>query len=171
MRGLRIEHSHPRRFVEVFGTVIDDLDRFYWLIDTQSGPFNTSDKANWRELDAEIDEYYVRVPQLEDSSAGLWRPGILRFADLLVIDECTYLVGLLGEQNNVIAALNEVLLQRVISAQLFDLIQKSESCALLHLYGWWEAYSRNSALMANIAQIEGASETESEDLMRNLYSR
>jgi hypothetical protein len=84
MKGLRIDAPNARNFKNVFRSVLDDLNRYYWLIDTQSGPFSTTDKPNFRELDAEIDRYRVDVPELRDTSSSLWRPGVFRFADLLV---------------------------------------------------------------------------------------
>jgi len=169
MKGLRIDSPNPRKFTKVFDSVMHEFERHYWLIDTQSGPFSTTDKPNFRELDADIKRYYVSVPEFEDSLVGLWRPGILRFADLLMIDEFTTLVGILGSESEAAASAAAISSRMGISLHFFELIQERADFALLHIDGWWEIYSTNLNLMNRLGQIEGASATESALLCRQLY--
>ncbi len=168
MKGLRIDPPNAHKFKEVFGSVLADLDRYYWHIDTQSGPFGITDKPNFRKLDAEIDRYRVPVPEFRDTSTSLWRPGVLRFADLLVIDEWAMLIGILGDESAAVAAAVEIDKVQRYSPQFFDLIQKRADCAVLHIDGWWEVYSANSHLMDRISKLQGVGPTDSGALWRQL---
>jgi hypothetical protein len=166
MKGLRIDTPHPKNSTKIFGSVMNEFERFYWLIEATSGPFHITDKPNFRELDAETDRYYISVPKFEGTSAGLWRPGIPRFADLLVVDEFTTLVGILGSENDAMVSATEIGFPFGMTPQFFEVVQKRGHCVLIHIAGWWEAYSANPHLMTRLDQIQGASETDSGLLCR-----
>ena len=99
MKGLRIDvPAYSRKFTSVFGSMLDDFSRHYWFIDGY-GPFSTSDKANFRELDTELERYSVEIYGIDYGPPGLWKPGTLPWAaELLVVDEGTTLVGILGDE-------------------------------------------------------------------------
>jgi hypothetical protein len=160
MKGLRIDTPFSRNFTRVFASVMDEFQGHYWLIDTQSGPFNITDKPNFEELEAETAQYCVPVRELEDSSTGLWRPGILQFANILVIDEWTYLFGILGSEDEARKSAVEISALRKFTPEFFEFIEQRVDLALIHVDGWWEAYSTNAPLMEKLRQIEGASETD-----------
>jgi hypothetical protein len=164
MKGLRIDAPNARNFKNVFRSVLDDLNRYYWLIDTQSGPFSTTDKPNFRELDAEIDRYRVDVPELRDTSSSLWRPGVFRFADLLVVDEFTYLVGIEGSEKEVVAIVPSLSDAPGISPKLFSSLEKNDGAALLHLNECWEVYSTNLSLMNRISKMHSVGPADSDAL-------
>lgn len=145
---------------------MNEFECYYWFIEATAGPFHITDKPNFRELDAETDRYYVSVPRLEGTSAGLWRPGILRFASLLVVDDFTTLVGILGSESDAAALATEIFNIYGRTPQFFELVQTRAECVLIHVAGWWEVYSANSHLMSRLAQIEGASATDSDLLCR-----
>jgi len=94
MNGLRIETRGVLKFPDALRPIFPRLERDYWLVDTQSGPFKITDRPNVPELEAELARYTVDVAQFEMSSCRLLRPQIFpQFVDLLVIDEWTYLVS------------------------------------------------------------------------------
>ena len=57
MKGLRIDDAteFPIRFAKAFGPVLDAFAGHYWYIDGY-GPFSITDKPNFRELDAQLDQ-------------------------------------------------------------------------------------------------------------------
>ncbi len=102
MKGLRSRDDRtypPGVFRELFEPLLGEFDRLYWLLDVQSGPFSITDKPNFEKLDVELNAHWVEVPQIENTYASLWRPGIWsRFGGMLVEDEWTYLTGIPGPE-------------------------------------------------------------------------
>src|SRR6516162_3244311 len=164
MKGLHIDDTteYPARFTKVFGSVLEAFAPHYWYIDGY-GPFSITDKPNFSELDSELDRLSVEIEGCEYGPLGLWRPGILPWAaDLLVVDEGTTLIGILGDERNAAATAQEIRKQlSVFSPLFFELIEKKADVALLYIDGWWEVYSANPRIMAQVACIQGAYETDS----------
>jgi len=141
MKGLRIDDAteFPSRFAKAFGPVLDAFAGHYWYIDGY-GPFGITDKPNFRELDAQLDQYSVHVEGMEDGPPGLWRPGLLPWAaDFLVVDEGTTLVGIVGNESyagGVAAELDKAI---QTSAKIIELVDENKiDIALIYIDGWWE---------------------------------
>ncbi len=168
MKGLRVEDrtEYPGRFAKLFGSVLDAFVRHYWYIDGY-GPFSITDKSNFRELDTELDRYSAYVQGLEDGPPGLWRPGIFPWAaDLLAVDEGTTLVGIIGDENHAVEIATTLSNSHQTTARILELITENKiDLALIYVDGWWEVYSGDQALLRRIAEIEGARETDSQDLL------
>jgi hypothetical protein len=162
MNGLRIESDGRSGLPSVLRTVIADLGHCYWLIDTQSGPFNISDKQNFAELESEFSRHDVPVFQFENSSTHLLKPGIFpRFLDLLVVDEWTYLVALPEPEVKAREIALELDRARWLTQEFFHLIEYKRATFLFHVHGWWELYTTDKALLEILATHGGISGTDS----------
>jgi hypothetical protein len=166
VKGLRIDGEQPKNFTRVFASVMREFDRHYWLIESESGPFSITDKPNFAELELSLNRYRVSVSELDYTSSSLWRPGALRFADLLVIDEWTTFVGILGKEEQATKLATEIFDLQGIFLQPFERILQKTDCVLIHVDGWWEAYSGNAMLLQKLRQGSAASEVDSDVLWK-----
>lgn len=113
MKGLRTNapwggapngSDEPREFVKLFDAVLPELDRLFWLLNVQSGPFSITAEDEFERLESELDCYWIEVPE-----GSLWRPGVLsRFGRFLVEDEDSYLVGVNGPEASAREAVAQV---------------------------------------------------------------
>jgi hypothetical protein len=153
MNGLRIEARGVLKFPDALRPIFPHLERHYWLVDTQSGPFKITDRPNFPELEAELARYTVDVAQFEMSSCCLLRPPIFpQFVDLLVIDEWTYLVALPGPEALAIKIASDADSAGWLTQKFFGLIQSQKGTLLFHVDGGWELYTSNEALLEDVAK-------------------
>jgi len=166
MKGIRIDCAERRAFGLLFAPVMAELAARYWIIDSQSGPFSITDKPNFRELDGLLDTYFVETPDFENSSETLWRPGTFpKFADLLVVDEWTYLLGIDGPEED--ALLKAVQISRTprFSDEFFTSISNAHAVLLVYPDGWWEVYADAVDVLQRFANLPDASEVDSSVLV------
>jgi hypothetical protein len=109
MIGIGLSTPNYPKFSVVFQGLLPRLSPYHWLIDSQSGPFSITGKPDYELLQAELKNFLVHVPSLEDTSTHLWKPGILpRFADLLVVAEGTWLIGLPADKKEALRVLADI---------------------------------------------------------------
>ncbi len=162
MKGLRIESRGVRRFPDALRPIFPYLEQDYWFADTQSGPFEITDKPNFTELEVELSRFTVNVARFEMTSCCLLRPCVFpKFVDLLVIDEWTYLMALPGPEALAIKSAAEAYSSGWLSQKFFGLIQSKKGTLLFHVDGWWELYTSNGALLDEIAKDKNASSIDS----------
>jgi hypothetical protein len=170
MEGLRIEAGPVHQFPGILGSIICRLTAHFWLIDTQSGPFNITDKPNFLELEAEIDQYLVEVPKLESTSSALWRPGIVaHFENLFRLDEWTSLTCLAGPETDAISVATKLDAAPTLSASFFDLVESEAVAFFLYVDGWWEVYSNDSNLVDELRKQKGVSTIQSAKWLRQQF--
>lgn len=157
MIGLGLATPNSSNFFKVFQDLLFRFSPYHWLIDSQSGPFRITDKTDHEILEAELEKYLVDVPRLVNSSTLLWKPGILpRFAELLVLDESTYLIGLPAEEQQAIQSAIQLAETKRLSPMFFDLIERKSVVFLMHVNTWWEIYSADSSWTNPLREIAGA---------------
>ncbi len=162
MEGLRLEIDPGLEFPGVLAPTIHQLTSNFWLIDVHSGPFRTTDKPNFFELEAEIERYRVTVAQLEDTSSALWRPEIFpRFESLFWLDEWTYLIALKGPEMSVIRTAGRFFEARILSARFFDLVESEAAAFFLYVGGSWEVYSTDQHLLDELRKQKRVSAIQS----------
>src|SRR4051794_7506359 len=92
MHGVCLRSDRP--FERLFKPLLPHLQWYYWLLDFQTGPFDSawlhSGDANARRVEA----LRVDVPACRSTSASVWRPGLLpALASHLRFDEWSYMTG------------------------------------------------------------------------------
>jgi hypothetical protein len=162
MKGIRIDCSERRGFESLFAPVMAEFAARYWMIDGQSGPFSITDKPNFGELDGLLDAYLVNIPDFENSSETLWRPGVFpKFADLLVVDEWTYLLGIDGPEEE--ALQKAVRISRIprFSVEFFTSISSAHALLLVYQDQWWEVYADAVDVLRRFGALQNASVVDS----------
>lgn len=159
MNGLRIETFDTKSgFPEILTPAIRRLGSYFLLIDTQSGPFNITDKDNFLDLEREISGYAVDAEQIASSSTSLWRPGILQqFGNLLIVDEGTYFVAFEGPEADAVRSAAAICKVAALSKECFDLLSTAAVAFLVHVDGWWELYSLDPTWTEGLLGLPGVS--------------
>jgi hypothetical protein len=141
---------------------LNTLAARYWIIDSQSGPFSITDKPNFRELDGLLDTYFVNAPDFENSSETLWRPGIFpKFAELLVVDEWTYLLGIGGPEEDALKKAVQISRTPRFSDEFFTAISSAHALLLVYPGGWWKVYADAVDVLQRFAGLPKTSEVDS----------
>ncbi len=144
MKGLRSDSDLS--FPQLFAPIADEFDRLFWLINLQSGPFIITDKPDFEELDRALDSYYVEVLRFENTSFGLWRPGVLsRFEGMMVEDEWSCWTGILGPESRAKESAEVLFRTKAYSEFLAEAERHAEVTIIMIGYRWWEVYSRHEA--------------------------
>jgi hypothetical protein len=163
MNGFRID-CDSQDFPGPIETVVLPLLSKYWLVCTQGGPFSTTDKPNFQELDAETCSFIIDVPEFRDTDVHLFRPGVFRrFASLLVVDEWAYLFALDGPEES--ARQNALRIEECagdwLSRTFFEAVESSALGFFMYVDGFWEVYLRDQSSHANLL-AHGFAEVHSE---------
>ena len=160
MKGIRINSA--LRFERTFEPCLDAFSSFYWLLELPAGPFAYTHLSGFEEIDAELDRYLV-------GETRLWRPGIFpRFAKLLVHDEWSYHVALLGDENEAIRIVTELNTTRWLSPEFFKLIEEKTELLLVHINGWWEVYSTREEWVYRFRKLASVSDLDSSHFQHEL---
>jgi hypothetical protein len=130
---------------------MEEFAKLYWIIETQGRPFDYMAKPDWNEIEVELERYL----QVVDQSQGrtLWRPGVFpRFAELLRLDEWSFLIGLRGSRANAIhtwAEFAETIRSHAFCSEKFFLFiqEKAEILIVQIVCGVWEVYPSRAALL------------------------
>ena len=166
VKGIRIVCANPRAFESLFAPVMSEIASRYWVIDSQSGRFRITEKPNFRQLEDTLDTYFVNVHDFEDFSETLWRPGVFpKFANLLVVDEWTYLLGIDGPEQDAVRKAIHISRFPRFSDAFFTAV--SSACALLLIFadGWWHVYSDATDIFQRFAELPNASGVDSSVLV------
>ena len=130
---------------EVFQPVFNEFEPLYWLVDFQSGPFDSLWITEHPDNERRFEAICVDFPLLENSSTQLWNPGTLpELSSLVQVDEWSYLIGIHADEASI----------RPIAAALFPIIDRRDhfSLELIHqlaeifmVYAdqYWEVYSKH----------------------------
>ena len=163
MRGLAF--TFPQSFASTFASLMPDFARWCWLIDVQSGPFALTSlpSAESRGLEKSLVGYELDAPALAQTSASLWRAGVFpAFADYLVEDEWSYLIGLDDQVASVVPIAEALVQARFLSEEFFDVVGRSAEIFLIESErGTWEVYSRHAAVLDRLSRVVSASVVES----------
>ena len=148
-----------------------DFARWCWLLDAQSGPFALTSlgSAESRRLEKSLVRYELDAPALAETSASLWRAGVFpTFADYLLEDEWTYLIGLDAEVVTVAPVAEALVHARSLSAEFFELIDHSAEMFLLErARGMWEVYSRHATVLDRLSRLVSVNVVESEHWLQS----
>jgi hypothetical protein len=147
-------YSKSREFPGPIEAAVSHVLRKYWLVSTQSGPFRITDKPNFRQLDDEIDSFTVDVPQFRDTDTSLFRRGIFpKLANILVIDEWTYLLALNGPEEEAVKIAVELVEGEWLSSKFFEVVESKTLGFFLYASGFWEIYLPDHSLHANLGRL------------------
>ncbi len=152
MEGIRIESE--ARFAEIVSGLSAEIEHLFWLLDLPSGPFDYLARPGWREIDRELEAYYIHVGNGVDTSVSLWRPGIFpKFAPLLIHDEWSYFVGLEGPEDAARAKAEALSLPGgYLSPEFFEAFQECGQLFALLAHDWWEVYSPNGEWLSRLSR-------------------
>jgi hypothetical protein len=145
VKGFIINNS-SNKFSQVFAPLLQELNKFHWLIDATGGPFNITAESNFRELDSELMQCHIEVTEISDTSSTLWRPGVFRFAEKLVVDDFTTLIGIPGNEDIAVKVARQISTIRMYSQKFFEFLQHSPCTCLIYTNGRWEAYCADETL-------------------------
>jgi len=154
VKGVAFQTNVP--FAGAFAPLMARFATLYWLIDTQSGPFDFLARDDASHVERVVDRLSVAVPSLENTSAGLWRPGVFpELAHLLVEDEYTYLVGLRGPEADAMSTASAIASIDYLSPSFFAAIESGAEVFLLELWhGAWEVYPCHRSLADQLARAD-----------------
>ena len=147
LKGLRLDRDES--FSELFAPIMPRLAVLFWWLDCQSGPFVITDKADFEDLEIELDGYHTPLAALDRSSSTFWKPGIFpRFADVLYQDEWSYLVGFRGPESRASAGAVSASESAVLSDEFFRVVEQQADCFIMKVSdGWWELYASDATLL------------------------
>ena len=124
-----------RPISEILAPLGDELDRCFWAVDVQSGPFNDPDVLP--------EAQFWEVPAFKDSSTIGLRPGTLpKLAGSLIVDEWSYYFALDAPENQ--ALRQAIALARHIgdfSEEFLGELDQVADLFICHADGWWEFYT------------------------------
>jgi hypothetical protein len=156
MIGIGLSTPNYPKFSVVFQGLLPRLSPYHWPIDGQSGPFSITGKPDYELLQAELKNFLVHVTSLEDTSTHLWKPRILpRFADPLVVDEGTWLIGLPADKKEALRVLADIEESEWLSQIFFELIERNSVVFCLHVDGWWEIYTCDPGWTDSLKEAPG----------------
>ena len=131
---------------EVFQPVLTEFESLYWLVDFQSGPFDSRWVTESPDNERRSEAICVDFPLLENSSTQLWNPGALpELSSLVQVDEWSYLIGIRADEASI----------RPTAAALFpiidcrghfslELIHQRAEIFMVYVDEYWEVYSKHT---------------------------
>ena len=158
-----IGHVHTMGYIGEEGTLHD----FAAIVDAQSGPFALTSlpSVESRRLEQSLAGYELDAPALAETSASLWRAGVFpTFAEYLVEDEWSYLIGLDDRVVSVVPIAEALVHERVLSQQFFAVVGKSAEILLIEIERRrWEVYSRHTAVLEELSRVVSVDVVEADD--------
>ncbi len=119
------------------------LTRCYWVIDDQTGPFDSLWIYGSPENEALHDRQFLDVLDCENTSMTCWRPKTLpNLATHLVVDEWTYFFAIDAPEEE--ARIRAGRIARHIgdlSREFFEELDGLADLLMFHADGWWEFYA------------------------------
>ena len=148
--GLVLPGKHSLR--EVCAPLADELSRCFWVVDIQSGPFDSLWLFESPENEALVERQSWRVPAFGHSSTAGFRPGSLPLlADHLISDEYRYFFVIDAPEE--LARPRAATLARHVGDFSENFLQDLGGAADLFLCdadGWWEIYCRKPDWVARL---------------------
>ena len=139
--GLVLEGS--RSLPEVLAPLADEVSHCYWVVASQTGPFDAVWLYASPEHEARVDRLWWDVPALADNWIAGYCPGTLpALANRLVVDEWSYYFALRPPEDD--ARRRAAALARHIGDLSEPFLRQLDACAdlfLCHVDGWWEFYT------------------------------
>jgi hypothetical protein len=117
-----------------------------------------------------MSSFIVHVPEFGDTDQHLFRSGVFpRFAELLVVDEWTYLFALDGPEES--AKQNALKIEGCaggwLSRTFFEVVESSTLGFFIYVDGFWEVYLQDQSAHANLL-AQGFDEVQSEHWLNDL---
>src|SRR5688572_28462273 len=138
--GLVLPGKHSLR--EVCAPLADELSRCFWVVDIQSGPFDSLWLFDSPENEALVERQSWPVPAFGQGSTSVFRPGCLPLlADHLISDEYSYYFVIDAPKEQALP--RATTLERHIGDFSENFLQDLGGAADLYLCdadGWWEIY-------------------------------
>jgi hypothetical protein len=173
MNGFHID-CHSLKFPGPIEAAVLPLLSKYWLVCTQGGPFSTTDKPNFEELEAETSSFILDVSEFRDSDLHLFRPGVFpQFLKFLVVDEWTYLFALDGPAES--AKKNALELKKCwqddyLSRAFFGAVATATLGFFMYVDEFWEVYLRDQSSRADLLAL-GFTEIDSDHWLHDRRRR
>jgi hypothetical protein len=119
--------------------------RCHWVIDDQTGPFDSLWIYGTPENEALLGRQFLDVPECRNTSTTCWRPRTLpKLASHLIVDEWTYFFAIDAPEEE--ACRRAGLIVRHIgdlSGEFLDGLDSLADLFMFHADGWWEFYPTN----------------------------
>src|SRR5207249_977964 len=118
-----------------------------------------ADEANARRLE----RLRVDVPACRNTSASLWRPGLLpAHAAMLRFDEWSYMTGFQAEPDEIAAIAGEFVKARPLDRAYFALVERHAGISITYVDDrWWEVYPTRHDWLETLREIPGAERIDS----------
>jgi hypothetical protein len=131
-----------RGLAEVCAPLAAELSRCFWVVDIQSGPFDSAWLYESEANEALVESLWWEVPALANTSTSGLRPGsIPRLADRLIVDEWSYYFAIDAPEPKGLA--RATALARHIGDFSEPFLRDLDGLAdlfICHIDGWWEFY-------------------------------
>jgi hypothetical protein len=117
----------------------------FWLIDDQSGPFDSrwvyASPAN----EALRERKWFDAPECRNTSASCWRPHTFpRLAEHIVVDEWTYFFAMRCREDEVPQRAAWIVRHiGKLTGEFFEHLSRAADLFLFHADGWWELYTHH----------------------------
>jgi hypothetical protein len=119
------------------------LTRCSWVIDDQTGPFDSRWIYESPENQALLARQFLDVPECRNSSTTCWRPRTLpKLAGHLIVDEWTYFFAIDAPEEEARQRAGRIA-RRIgdLSREFFADLDGLADLFLFHADGWWEFYT------------------------------
>jgi hypothetical protein len=139
--GLVLEGRH--RLEAVCRPLSAHLTRCYWVIDDQTGPFDSRWVHGSPDHGALLRRQFLDVPECRDSSTTCWRPRTLpKLADRILVDEWTYFFAIDAPEEEARSRAGRIARHiGDLSVGFFEGLDGLADLFLFHGDGWWELYT------------------------------
>jgi hypothetical protein len=161
MRGVCLRSD--RSFERLFQPLLPQFQRFAWLLDFQTGPFDSAwlgaDEANASRLD----RLRVDVPACRNTSASAWRPGLLpTLAARLRFDEWSTMTGFEAAPVEIEPIATEFVDVRPLGRAYFTLVEQHAAISITYVDDrWWEIYPARRDWLETLLDLPGAERVDS----------
>jgi hypothetical protein len=130
-----------RSLSKICAPLANELQRCFWVVDAQSGPF----RGGFASVEGQMlyEKCYWNIPAFANTSSHGLRPGTIpKFAAKLILDEWSYFYAIDSSED--IALQRTAFLQGNIGNLSKDYLKWLEAGAdllIVHGDGWWEFYT------------------------------
>ncbi len=133
-----------RSLTEVCAPLANELSLCFWVVDSQSGPFDSAWLYELEENEALIESLWWAGPALANTSTNGLRPGsIPRLAGRLIVDEWSHYFAIDAPEAQALARATALASHMGDFSEPF--LRNLDSLAdlfICHADGWWEFFCR-----------------------------
>jgi hypothetical protein len=131
-----------RALAEVCAPLAAELSLCFWVVDIQSGPFDSLWMFETEANEALVDGLLCEIPALENTATCVLRPGsIPLLADRLIVDEWSYYFAIDAPEPQALARATALACHIGDFSEPF--LRDLDGLAdlfICHIDGWWELY-------------------------------